>query len=65
MFEVVSFKGGVIFIIFGIIEDEYKKFFVLDMIFEGIREGDINKDNGIVKVENLDDLNLEEVESVF
>lgn len=65
MFEVVSFKGGVIIIIFGIIEDEYKKFFVLDMIFEGIGEGDINKDNGIVKVENLDDLNLEEVESVF
>ena len=45
-------------------EDEHKKSPVLDTISEGTREGDINKDNGTVKAENSDDLNLEEVESV-
>lgn len=62
--EAASSKGGATITISGTTEDEHKKSPVLDTISEGTGEGDINKDNGTVKAENSDDLNLEEVKSV-
>lgn len=62
--EAASSKGGATITISGTTEDEHKKSPVLDTISEGTGEGDINKDNGTVKAENSDDLNLVEVESV-
>lgn len=63
--EEVSFVGEVIIMILEIMIENRKNLFFLEIILERIKEGDISKDDVIVKVENLEDLSKEDVEDIL
>lgn len=64
--EEVSFVGEVIIMILEIMIENRKNLFFLEIILERIKEGDISKDDVIVKLENfVKDLSIEDVEDIL
>lgn len=64
--EEVSFVGEVIIMILEIMIENRKNLFFLEIILERIKEGDISKDDVIVKLENfVKDLSKEDVEDIL